>query len=172
MKKNLKIPRELLEQKPYSNLSNQAKILYAVLLDLKEQAAKNNWIDDRGYRYVLFPKKNMQKFFNCSRYVADKFTRELEVMGLIRFDYERTPYFERRIYVRSFGPSTDFVSLRNESSDKEDGSANTSRPNTDGHKDNGRPGNKADVIRLTLKNIRLMTCVLEEMIGEVNDSKE
>ena len=206
MKRNLKIPRELLVQKPYSNMTNQAKALYAVLLDLKEQAVENDWIDGRGYRYVLFPKKNMQRFFNCSRYNVDKYTRELEVMGLIRFEYARTPVYERRIYVRSFGPGTDFISLGSGFSVERAGSENTSHHKTEEHKDNGTKGveenhggekkvdtgaqkekqekdlkyssqldcpvSKEDVIKLTLRNIRLMTCVLEKMMGELYESKE
>jgi len=112
MRKVLMIPRKLVEQKPYSNMSEEARQLYAALLFLKEtMSGEKNWIDGRGFRYLVIPKKELQSFLECSRYMADKYTRELELMGLIRFEYVRAPLFERRIYVRSFEPSPNDVNI-------------------------------------------------------------
>ena len=112
MRKDLMIPRKLVEEKPYSNMSEEARQLYVILLNLKEtMSGARCWIDSRGFRYLVIPKKEIQSFLECSRYMVDKYTRELELMGLIRFEYVRAPLFERRIYVRSFEPRPDDVNM-------------------------------------------------------------
>ena len=103
MKKYVLIPKELMEKEPYKNLSGGAKVLYGILSAMKEEAVSRDWVDPRGARYVLFPKKMMQKELNCSRYWIDNFVKELVTLDLIKLGYLYKPIIERRIYVRSFG---------------------------------------------------------------------
>ena len=98
---NVCIPKELMENELYNKLSNGAKMLYGILAGMKKDAERNEWIDERGCRYVLFPKKRMQEELNCSRYSVDLFMKELEVLDLIRLGYCITPIIQRRIYVRN-----------------------------------------------------------------------
>ena len=201
MKKVVKIPREILEQKNYSYMTNGAKILFGILQDFKRRSGSKNLIDDRGYRYVVLTKKQMQKELGCSRHTIDKYTKELELTGLIRFEYSRTPLYERRIYVRSFDPSTSLVSMEYKISDANGGPSQLTMKAMDQEERNIRqeaasekersdemrqdrtvtdskaykqipfpPASctmtKAEAAAFTLKNIRLMTCLLEEMIGD------
>ena len=103
MKKIVLIPTELMEDESYKNLSGGAKVLFGILTAKKEEAEKNNWIDPRGIRYVVFPKKQIQEELDCSRYWVDQFTKELETIGLIKLGYLYKPVIERRFYVRTFG---------------------------------------------------------------------
>ena len=204
MKTSLMIPKKLVEEKPYSNMTQESRILYVTLLYLKENMFREkNWVDSRGFRYVIAPKKDLQKAFGYSRYMLDKYMRELEVMGLIRYEFVRTPVFERRIYVRSFEPRADDVNMGwvecietpepGETGDpKQEEGQNKATVDPGGDQGERRKeqvcGNKQeekkkttslleyplceeDAARLTLRNIRLMTCILEEMIGELYESK-
>ena len=206
MKKYVKIPREILEQKNYSFMTNGAKILFGILLDLKRRSGSKNRIDDRGYRYVVLTKKQMQEQLGCSRHTVAKYTKELELTGLIRFEYSRTPLYVRRIYVRSFDPSTAFVSMEYEITDNDRGSKDITFKTID--QENNKiaqeeicekeesdklrkertaedlkarkqipfppsscPMSRTEAAALTLKNIRMMTCLLEEMIGEFYENE-
>lgn len=48
------IPKALFFDKRYEDLSVDAKILYSLLLDRKEMAVRNGWIDRYGAVYVLY----------------------------------------------------------------------------------------------------------------------
>ena len=204
MKKSVKIPKELMEEKIYRNLTNGARILFGILSDLKKRSGRRDWIDGRGYRYVLLPKKKMKEALNCSRYAVDKYTRELELTGLIRFEYIRTPLYERRIYVRSFDPQTTYITIEytagdntnyqeqvsgeqismptRESSDQcmtkdltekavEDILSNKHLSRWQVLPPKDCPMTRSEAAILTLRNIRMMTCILEEMIGEVYEKQ-
>ena len=47
----LPYPRFLLD----TDLSHTAKLLYTLLLDRATLSQKNNWMDERGFGYVIFP---------------------------------------------------------------------------------------------------------------------
>lgn len=47
----LPYPRFLLD----TDLSHTAKLLYTLLLDRATLSQKNNWMDERGFVYVIFP---------------------------------------------------------------------------------------------------------------------
>ena len=38
-----------------ADLSHTAKLLYTLLLDRATLSQKNNWVDERGFVYVIFP---------------------------------------------------------------------------------------------------------------------
>ncbi len=112
MRKDLTIPRKLMEEQPYCNMSEKSRELYVGLLVMKEtMSGAKCWIDRHGFRYLVVPKKELQSLLECSRYKVDKYTRELELMGLIWLEYVGPPRFERRIYVRNFDPRPDDVKV-------------------------------------------------------------
>ena len=57
LKPNMPLPQYL----PYArflldtDLSHTAKLLYTLLLDRATLSQKNNWVDERGFVYVIFP---------------------------------------------------------------------------------------------------------------------
>lgn len=74
----LNVPKVLFYDKQYEDLSMDAKLIYALLLDRKEMAIRNEWVDEYGDTYVIYPKQEMKKYLNISRYRIDQALAELE----------------------------------------------------------------------------------------------
>lgn len=49
----LNVPKVLFYDKQYEDLSMDAKLIYALLLDRKEMAIRNEWVDEYGDTYVI-----------------------------------------------------------------------------------------------------------------------
>lgn len=74
----LNVPKVLFYDKQYEDLSMDAKLIYALLLDRKEMAIRNEWVDEYGDTYVIYPKQEIKKYLNISRYRIDQALAELE----------------------------------------------------------------------------------------------
>lgn len=135
MKKYVLIPKDFIEKEPYKNLSGGAKVLYGILSAMKEEAASRDWVDPKGARYVVFPKKMMQKELNCSRYWIDIFVKELETLDLIKLGYLYKPIIERRIYVRSFDHDVPGIRVEYGTEDSDSGDVASPTPDTKDPKD-------------------------------------
>ena len=67
LKPNMPLPQYL----PYArflldaDLNHTAKLLYTLLLDCATLSQKNNWVDDRGRIYVIYPLSNLAKDLGC-----------------------------------------------------------------------------------------------------------
>ena len=67
LKPNMPLPQYL----PYArflldaDLSHTAKMLYTLLLDRATLSQKNNWVDDQGRIYVIYPLSNLAKDLDC-----------------------------------------------------------------------------------------------------------
>ena len=48
------LPKVLVTEDLYKNLSSDAKILYACLLERSSLSFKNDWIDEQGRVYIVF----------------------------------------------------------------------------------------------------------------------
>ena len=62
-----------------TDLSHTAKLLYTLLLDRATLSQKNNWVDDQGRIYVIYPLSNLAKDLRCTLLcgtVADHALRE------------------------------------------------------------------------------------------------
>ena len=68
----MNIPKMLFQEKQYEKLSVDAKLLYSLLLDRKILANMKSWIDQNGTAYVVYPKSEMKKHLNASRYRVDR----------------------------------------------------------------------------------------------------
>lgn len=77
----LLVPKILFRDERYQRLSAAAKVLYSLLLDRLEYAAQNGWVDGRKGRYVIYPKRQMMRDLNSTRYRVDEAVAELEKMG-------------------------------------------------------------------------------------------
>ena len=64
----LQVPKVLFQMEKYKNLSNTAKILYSLFLDRLKFAVQNGWVDGKGDLYVIYPKSEMKKDLNTTRY--------------------------------------------------------------------------------------------------------
>ncbi|MBE0451515.1 MAG: replication initiator protein A [Clostridia bacterium] len=76
------LPKFLFEE-PFSKLSNDSKVLYALLRDRFNLSLTNNWINDKGEVYLLYTRANMQQILNLSKNTTLKAVNELIKYGLM-----------------------------------------------------------------------------------------
>jgi len=85
LKPNMPLPQYL----PYArflldtDLSHTAKLLYTLLLYRATLSQKNNWMDERGFVYVIFPLSALSKALRCSTMSIKRALRSLEDADLI-----------------------------------------------------------------------------------------
>ena len=75
----LPYPRFLLD----TDLSHTAKLLYTLLLDRATLSQKNNWMDERGFVYVIFPLSSLSDALRCSTMSIKRALHSLEYADLI-----------------------------------------------------------------------------------------
>ena len=86
LKPNMPLPQYL----PYArflldtDLSHTAKLLYTLLLDRATLSQKNNWVDERGFVYVIFPISSLSEALRCSTMSIKRALRSLEDADLIK----------------------------------------------------------------------------------------
>ena len=77
------LPRFLLADEDLKGISNDAKVLYALLLDRASISRKNSYIDPDGTIRVYFTVEETQKKLHRSRQCVTRIFRELEYTDLI-----------------------------------------------------------------------------------------
>ena len=77
----LQVPKMLFQMDKFKNLSNTAKILYSLFLDRLKFAVQNGWVDGEGDLFVIYPKSEMKKDLNTTRYGVDQAVQELVQVG-------------------------------------------------------------------------------------------
>ena len=77
------IPKLLLKDERFKNISSEAKILYGCLLDRNSLSQKNGWVDEKNRVYVIYTVKEMQKDLCCATEKISRVLKELETIGLI-----------------------------------------------------------------------------------------
>ncbi len=73
------IPKFLFVDEQVSQISNAAKVAYSIMLDRTKLSAKNNWEDDKGRIYIIFPQKEMQELLGCSIRTIKSIYSELDI---------------------------------------------------------------------------------------------
>lgn len=76
----LKVPLYLFSDS-YSQLSVEAKILYAFLLDKLTLSEKNGFSDEDGNIFVYYPDSEVCRTFCCGSQKATRLFRELKKIG-------------------------------------------------------------------------------------------
>lgn len=85
LKPNMPLPQYL----PYArflldvDLSHTAKMLYTLLLDRATLSQKNNWVDDQGRIYVIYPLSHLAKDLGCCISSVTRSFSELENAQLV-----------------------------------------------------------------------------------------
>ena len=85
LKPNMPLPQYL----PYArflldaDLSHTAKILYTLLLDRATLSQKNNWVDEHGRIYVIYPLSHLAKDLGCCISSVTRAFSELENAQLV-----------------------------------------------------------------------------------------
>ena len=77
------LPRFLLQDEQLRDISNDAKVLYALLLDRASVSRQNGYIEPDGTIRLYFTLGQAQKKLHRSRQCATRIFRELEYSGLI-----------------------------------------------------------------------------------------
>ena len=83
----LSYPRFLLD----TDLSHTARLLYTLLLDRATLSQKNNWMDEHGFVYVIFPLSSLSDALRCSTMSIKRALRSLEDADLIERRRGRIP---------------------------------------------------------------------------------
>ena len=99
-----RVPRILFTAPEFKGLSNDAKLLYGLMLDRMSLSAANGWFDSQGRVYIYFTMNEVQEVLNCGHDKAIRLLAELDTkkgIGLI----ERVKQGQGRptiIYVKHF----------------------------------------------------------------------
>jgi hypothetical protein len=98
----------------FSSLSNDSRILYALLKDRHELSLKNGWIDDSGFVYFYFPRREMQLMLNLADKTITKAMQQLKSVDLV---YEKFLGLGKpnRIYLLMVDYDCDFAESESES---------------------------------------------------------
>ena len=77
------LPRFLLQDEALRGISNDAKVLYALLLDRASISRQNGYVEPDGTTQLYFTLEQAQTKLHRSRQSATRIFRELEYSGLI-----------------------------------------------------------------------------------------
>ena len=97
----IRIPRVMITENTFSDLSLQAKILYSILLDRMTLSRKNSWFDEKNRVFIIYPISDIQSDLGFSRKKAMEYLTELEAFGLVE-KKKRGFGLPSIIYVKSF----------------------------------------------------------------------
>lgn len=73
-----RLPKALFEDEFYKDLSNDAKLLYSMMLDRMSLSMKNNWVDEQGRVFIYFTVECINKRIGCASAKAVKLLAELD----------------------------------------------------------------------------------------------
>ncbi len=82
--KYLRLPKELFTNPKYKNLSANAKLLYALLLDRHSLSKSNNLTDDNGEIVVFFTREEARETLGIGKEATFKCFADLKQVGLLR----------------------------------------------------------------------------------------
>lgn len=97
----IKVPKLLVHDKAFAELSVDAKMLYGLLLDRMNLSMKNGWLDEQNRVYIMYPIAEIMEDLNMSKPTAIKYMNELVKFGLV--EKKRQGLSKSNIiYVKSF----------------------------------------------------------------------
>ena len=75
----VRVPKVLFADKEhFGGLSNEAKLLYGLLLERMSLSRKNNWIDKHNRVYIIFPVEEIEESLNVGHEKALNLLKELD----------------------------------------------------------------------------------------------
>ena len=84
----VRVPKVLFTDKEhFGGISNEAKLLYGLLLERMSLSRKNNWIDKHNRVYIIFPVEEIEESLNVGHEKALNLLKELDDqsgIGLVR----------------------------------------------------------------------------------------
>lgn len=94
------IPKVLIHNKAFENLSMKAIYLYCVFLNKVIYSEKDNFADEQGYLFVVCTTKEILEMLNCSQEKMEKCYAELSEFGLIKNEPEQDGKY--KVYLRDY----------------------------------------------------------------------
>lgn len=79
----IKVPKLLVHDEAFTELSVDAKMLYGLLLDRMNLSMKNGWLDEENRVYIIYQIKDIMGDMNMARATAVKYLQELVDFGLV-----------------------------------------------------------------------------------------
>ncbi len=74
----------LLSNTRYNSITNDAKLLYTLMLDRTSLSVKNSWYDRYGNLFIYYTIKEIEESLQCSHNKAVRMLDELEAVELIQ----------------------------------------------------------------------------------------
>ena len=108
-----RLPKALITDPRFNDVSNNAKLLYGLMLDRMSLSAKNGWFDEENRVYIKYAVATIMEDLNCSKPTAVGMIRELQNIGLI--DVVQQNGFANIIYVKNFISEETTVKNNNQS---------------------------------------------------------
>lgn len=103
-----RIPKMLITDARFKDLSTDAKLLYGLMLDRMSLSLKNGWFDEKGRVFIYFTIEDIMEQLQCRSQKATKLVSELDSkkgIGLIE-KVKQGQGHPTMIYVKNFS-STD-----------------------------------------------------------------
>ena len=78
-----RIPKVLIVEDYFREMSTEAKLLYGLLLDRVSLSASSGWVDNQRRVYIIYTIRSIMRDLHCGTRKAVKLLKELEAYGLI-----------------------------------------------------------------------------------------
>ena len=114
----IRIPRVILTDAAFKELSIQAKVLYGVLLDRMSLSRKNAWFDKENRVFIIYQIGEIQEDLGFTKKKAMELLSELEKFGLLE-KKRRGHGLPNILYVKSFMSGVTAVNRANLTGDHE-----------------------------------------------------
>lgn len=84
----IRVPKAIVKDPEFKDLSNEAKLLYGILLDRMSLSIKNGWFDELNRAYIIYQITEIMDDMGLTKKMAMKYLSELEDFGLVEKDEE------------------------------------------------------------------------------------
>lgn len=95
-----RLPKALITDKRFSGMSNNAKLLYGLMLDRMSLSKRRGWLDEENRVYIKYSLNNIEEDLNVSKKTAGGLLKELQGIGLIEMVQQSG--VANVIYVKNF----------------------------------------------------------------------
>ena len=113
----IRIPRKLMTDKLFADLSPLEKMLYALLLDRISLSSKNGWIDEQNRVYIIYQISDIMEDLGLGKKKAMDLLAELESFGLVE-KQRRGRGLPNILYVKSFLAVSETTSEESETTER------------------------------------------------------
>ena len=131
-----RLPKALITDARFKDVTNNAKLLYGLMLDRMSLSARTGWFDNENRVYIKYSVKSIMEDLNCSKMTAVGLLKELTAIGLI--DMIQKNGLANIIYVKNF-VSEDNAIKSVDRSKKQTGRKNEPLKDTDQSKEDTSP---------------------------------